>query len=344
MSSRLYVALSATVLIASPLASAVAQETVVLASYGSIWQEALEKALAPFEQEHKVKIRFTAGSSNDNVARAIAARNRPEVDVVMGEEMSFGQGRAAGIFEKLDPAVVTNLKNVVPQAKLADEGVGIIMQGIGFFYNTEVFKKNNWPAPSSWQDLVDRRFCRQVGWVNPATSFGYYTLMMLGGGKPDDVPAGTEKVRQFKDCVDTLDANGAKTVEKAQLGEYSLGILAHQLVVTLGKKGAPLKYVDPKEGAVLQFSTAAVTKGAPNPKMAQLLVNEMLSPRVQQSLVSAFNAGPVNTGVPVPAELHALGVPDPSKMNDAKYVQIQTDAILKNRDRYVRDATRILGQ
>ena len=101
--------------------SALAQETVVLASYGSIWQEALEKALAPFEQEHKVKIRFTAGSSNDNVARAIAARNRPEVDVVMGEEMSFGQGRAAGIFEDLDPAVVTNLKDIVPDAKMGKE-------------------------------------------------------------------------------------------------------------------------------------------------------------------------------------------------------------------------------
>ena len=54
---------------------------------------------------------------------------------------------------------------------------------------------------------------------------------------------------------------------------------------------------DPKEGAILQFSTAAVTKNAPNPKMAQALVNELLSERVQTQLVEAFNAGPVNKAI-----------------------------------------------
>src|SRR5437016_2511007 len=213
-------ALLAAVLAMLPLSPAFTQDigTVVLASYGSVWQEALEKALKPFEAENKVKVRFTAGSSADNVARAIAAKNRPDVDVVMGEEMTFGQGRSAGIYEKLDPAIVTNLKSIVPEAKMGEEGVGVIMQAIGFFYNTDSFKKNGWAEPTSWNDLLDKKFCHRSGWSHPNVSFSYYTLMMLGGGNPDDVLAGAKKVATIKDCIDTFDPSAAKTVEKAQLG------------------------------------------------------------------------------------------------------------------------------
>ena len=332
--------------LAMPLAPAVAQDngTVVLASYGSVWQEALEKALKPFEAENKVKVRFTAGSSADNVARAIAARNRPDVDVVMGEEMTFGQGRGEGIFEKLDPAIVKNLANIVPEAKMGEEGVGVIMQAIGFFYRTDIFQKNGWAPPSSWNDLLDKKFCHRSGWSHPNVSFSYYTLMMIGGGKPDDVLAGARKIATIKDCIDTFDPTAAKTVEKAQLGEFDIGILAHQLVLTLAKRGAPLKYADPKEGAILQFSTAAVTKNAPNPKMAQALVNELLSERVQVQLVEAFSAGPVNKAIKVPDDLFAAGAPDPTRMTGKNYVAIQTDAILKNRRQYIQESVRILGQ
>jgi putative spermidine/putrescine transport system substrate-binding protein len=336
--------LTAALFAATPLGAASAQDngTVVLASYGSVWQEMLEKALKPFEAENKVRVRFTAGSSADNVTRAIAAKNRPEVDVVMGEEMTFGQGHNAGIFEKIDPAVVTNLKNIVEPAKFGNEGVGVVMQAIGFFYNTEAFKKNGWAPPSSWNDLLDKKFCHKVGWSHPSVSFSYYTLMMLGGGKADDVIKGAEKVAALKDCIDTVDPNAAKTVEKAQLGEYDLGIMAHQLTLTLKNKGAPLEYADPKEGAVLQFSTAAVTKNAPNPKMAQLLLNELLSERVQEVLVGALNASPVNVNVKVPENLIAAGAPDPK--NVKKYIPIPVDEIMPTRNKYLQEAAKIMSR
>ena len=93
---------------------------------------------------------------------------------------------------------------------------------------------------------------------------------------------------------------------------------------------------------MLQFSTAAVTKNAPNPKMAQMLVNEMLSERVQKVLVEALNASPVNPAVKVSPQLSAAGAPDPSNMN--KYMPIPTDAILVNRAKYLQEAPRIMSR
>jgi len=45
-------------------------------------------------------------------------------------------------------------------------------------------------------------------------------------------------------------------------------VLAHQLVVSLADRGAPLKFVTPKEGGILQFTTMAV---AQEPQVKQLL-------------------------------------------------------------------------
>ena len=331
------------VLLACGAARAAEPETVVLASYGSIWQDALVKALAPFEAERNIKIRYTAGSSADNVARAIATRNHPEVDVVMGEEMTFTQGHQAGIFEKLDPAVVTNLKTVVPQARMGDgDGVGVVMQSIGLFYNTDTFKKNGWAAPDSWTALLDKRYCHRIGLADASLSFTYYALMMLGGGKPDDVPAGAKLLAGNKACIDSFDTNSGQTIQKAQLGETDIGVLAHQLVITLAQKGAPLAFANPKEGTILQFSTAAVVKGAPHPALAQILVNEMLSERVQRVLVREFSVSPVNPAVSVPPDLIAKGAPDPAHMD--RYITINANVILPSRRRYIEDSIRTLAQ
>lgn len=325
------------------IGAAKAQETVVVASFGSLWQEVLETALEPFEKENNVEVRFTAGSSSDNVTRAIAARNNPDVDIVMGEEMTFAQGLGAGIFEKLDPAAIPNLQNVAPQSKLGDGyGVGIIMQNIGLFYNTANYEKEGWAAPTSWSELIDRKLCNRVGYMHPNVSFGYYALMMLGGGKPDDIPAGIEKVLEFKDCIETVDPSGAKHVERAQLGDFDLGVLAHQLVVSLADRGAPLKFVTPKEGGILQFTTLAVAKNSPNPAMAQKLVNELLSERVQTALVEKFKASPVNTAVPVPPELIAAGAPDPKDVSS--FILIDGATLLPNRDKWTQQFVRAMAE
>lgn len=320
-----------------------AQDAVVVASFGSLWQEVLEKALAPFEEEHGVEVRFTAGSSTDNVTRAIAARNNPDVDVVMGEEMTFTQGLQEGIFAKLDPEIVTNLQNVAPEAIMGDgHGVGVIMQNVGMFYNTAAIEKVGLEPPTSWAALVDPAFCNRVGYMHPNVSFGYYALMMLGGGEPDDVPAGIEKVLAFKDCIPTVDPSGAKHVERAQLGDFDLGVLAHQLVVSLADRGAPLVFVTPEEGGILQFTTMAVAKDSPNPEMAQRLVNELLSERVQTILVEEFKASPVNVNVDVPAELVEAGAPNPADLSG--FILIDGAKLLPNRAQWTQDFVRAMAQ
>ncbi len=169
------------------------------------------------------------------------------------------------------------------------------MQSIGLFYRTDTVQKNKPRCRHSWNAPLDKHYCHRIGLGDPNVSFTYYALMMLGGGKPDDVPTGTKLLAANRDCIDSLDPSAAKTIDKAQLGETDIGVLAHQLVVTMAQHGVPVKFVNPREGSILQFTTAAVAKNAPNPAMAQQVVNEMLSTKVQQVLVEQFNVSPVNS-------------------------------------------------
>jgi putative spermidine/putrescine transport system substrate-binding protein len=238
---------------------------------------------------------------------------------------------------------VTNLDKVVDAAKMGDgHGVGIIMQNIGLFYHTENFSKEGWDPPTSWMELVDRKYCGRVGYMHPNVSFGYYALMMIGGGKPEDIPAGIDSVVAFKDCVETVDPSGAKHVERAQLGDFDLGVLAHQLVISLADRGAPLGFVTPEEGGILQFTTMAVAKNAPSPALAQRAVNELLSERVQSILVEKFKASPANKDVEVPADLIAAGAPDPNHME--RYLPIDAPKLIPQRKEWTEQFMRAMAE
>ena len=43
----------------------------------------------------------------------------------------------------------------------------------------------------------------------------------------------------FKDCVERVDPSGAKHVDRAQLGDFDIGVLAHHLVISRADRGAP---------------------------------------------------------------------------------------------------------
>jgi spermidine/putrescine-binding protein len=64
--------------------TALAQKTLVVATWGGSWGESLRKhAAAPFEQKYNCKVEFSEGVSGDQVAKVRAQRMNPQIDVAM---------------------------------------------------------------------------------------------------------------------------------------------------------------------------------------------------------------------------------------------------------------------
>ena len=83
-----------------------------------------------------------------NFARAQAQKGRPDADVLWNNDLIHLVGKKMGLYDKLDPARVGNLRDVYDVARDKD-GIGV-MQGFqaeGIQYSARVFKDKGWPRP-----------------------------------------------------------------------------------------------------------------------------------------------------------------------------------------------------
>ena len=73
------------------------------------------------------------------------------------------QAIRAGVLDRLDPNVVTNLKDIYDIAKRKDGyGPAMIFYSIGIAYNTQKYAEAGIAAPVSWADLWDPRLAGKV--------------------------------------------------------------------------------------------------------------------------------------------------------------------------------------
>lgn len=290
--------------------SASAQESrLTVASFGGPLGTAIKDLFKPFEQAKNVTIRWVPGSGAENVAKAAVNKDTSEFDVIMADELSYDLGAKQGLFLSIDPAIVTHYADIVPEARLGHGALfGFYFTGI--FYRTDEFAKNNWAAPSSWRDFYRREFCGRIGVAHPNNTMGLGMVAMLAKGDLGKINEGIAEFAKLKDCIPVLEPTPSKLEEKITLGEYVIGAHGQHRMLPLIQKGLPIKFVSPKEGAMLSGGVAAVAKGSANPKLAQEFVNWFVSPQAQKVLMETALYVPSNKTVDVPANLIALGLPD----------------------------------
>ncbi len=147
-----------------PRGARAAGETVVFGGYGgSIEQFLRDKLIPEFQKTSDIRIESVVGTALSNYARVLASRDNPEIDVYWSNELTHAAGKQQGLYAKLDPAVMTNLPDVIPLA-LDEDGIGVAsyLLATGIEYNTKALAEAGIPAPQSWQDLWDPRLKGRV--------------------------------------------------------------------------------------------------------------------------------------------------------------------------------------
>ena len=279
---------------------------VVLSQAGSL-QKIMEEEVVPvFEREYGVKVILIPGTAQANLTRVLAQRNRPEADVAIVNDIALVQGKQQGVWERLDPSIVTNLASVYDEA-LDPQGFGVA-QGITatvIAYNTKVFDRLGWKPPTSWMDLLDPRYKGRVVPHHIVNGFGVtflFALNQLLGGKGADMtplwsrlPALNENTLLW--ARTSSDFDNAFAQEAGWIGENG----ATRINVLIDQ-GLPLRVVYPKEGGVFITAQLAAIRNAPNPRLAQQFINLVLSVPIQKRLSETQYYGPVNTRVQLSAE------------------------------------------
>ncbi|MEZ5843885.1 MAG: ABC transporter substrate-binding protein [Hyphomicrobiaceae bacterium] len=299
----------ATALAFVPMATnAQAQDTLSVGGiYGGVWADSIRKAfLNPFGEAAKVKLKIEEGISGVTLAKLRQQKSNPQFDVVWMDRVVSDIAIREGLIEPITPASITNLANVSPEAVIKNASGQIMAMTTGYWaaglaFNAKELKER----PQSWLDIGKDAYKGRIAIYSPENSINFPIMVTLaelqGGGIKQIDPAFKLMAKLAKGQAIFFGGSPAGANLLAN-GEVAIATLASSQVWDLQKKGIPIEYIVPKEGAVAGDIRIHIVKGTKNKALAEKLVNYAVGPEGQTQIAKLLLLGPVNTKVKLDPE------------------------------------------
>ncbi len=269
---------------------------------GSMEKTWTEHVFPAFEKANNVKVVVVPGTSSDILAKAQAAKDKPQMHVIFLDDGVMVRAVGMGLCEKMKPSAA--LSEVFPTARFKDDmATGVTMGMTGLAYNKKMFAEKGWAAPTSWMDLADPKFKGKVVFQSvSSSSFGLHGFLMF-----NRIKGGTERTVEpgFAAWKTSIGPNvleyipsSAKLTEMIQTGEAAIAPLTPTGVATLQEKGIAIEYAQPKEGSVVLMVAECVIANNSEPVLAQKLAEYLLSADAQSAGLQHGNQIPSNPKAP----------------------------------------------
>lgn len=279
--------------------------TLYIGGYGGTFEKTMrEQVIPPFEKAHNVKIEYVAGNSTDTLAKMQAQKSKPPFDVMLLDDGPMYQAIELGFCKPLTDLPVGEIYDIARFPE--DKAIAVGVVGTGLMYNKDYFDKQGWAAPTSWADLADSKFKGKVVIPPVNNTYGLHALIMAaqmnGGGETNVDPGFDMFIDKINDNVLAYEPSPGKMTELFQSEQAVLGVWGTGRVHSFAKTGFPVAFVYPEEKAVTLLAVACAVEKPDASPLANELVKEMLTPRVQELMVTEYGYGPVNKGVEVPED------------------------------------------
>lgn len=292
-------ALALTLSISTTVAQQRSDITLKVASFAGPFGDALQKySFDLFTRRTGIKVEVQYANPADFLAKMIASRGREApFDIVCLDDDVTTAAIDAGVVAKLDPKVVTQLKNLYPEAVGKDGyGATLFFYSVGIAYNKDKLKQAGIPEPVSWNDLWDPRLAGRVSVPDIINIQGrdfVIAIARMNGGGEANPEVGIDKIAQIK----AHDYNVASNTLQAMLesGDVWVAPWNNMRAAAMADRGLPIGFVAPKEGPVGNIDTVNLVAGSKHPEEAQLLINYMLDPFAQLGMAKLLPTGPSTT-------------------------------------------------
>lgn len=252
---------------------------------------ALGPAFKLFQQRYGVEVDFTGGRGRENYDRVLAEQRAGRH---FGDVMSTGPTSMHSLKWKgvLDSYLPPNLKHAPEEFRDQDNAlIPVYVNIYALLINTTLVK----PAeePKSWKDLLDPKWKGKILADDPRGAGGGNSWFIviyktLGRSYLEEL---AKQGPQFR-------LQYLENEKSLARGEYPLYLpaLAGSIVRL---KGAPVKWIMPREGASYTLISQGLVKNAPHPNAAKIWANFQIGPEAQKVLGERGNT-PVRTDIPVP--------------------------------------------
>jgi iron(III) transport system substrate-binding protein len=300
--SRLVVPLVLLCVLGWAAAPALAGETV---NAYSIWPENWARPMfEEFEKATGIHVNFVRFSSGEALARVIAEKNNPRVDVLFGGPVeTHAAGIKEGIFEPYKPPSF----GVLPARFKQPDGqwVAIADDPLVFMTNNKFLKEHNLKPPTSWNDLLHPAYKNMIQMADARTSGTAVTRIfsILEVNGRDEAKA-FDYMKKLRPNVQLYTKSGGGGTLPVGLGQAGGGIFFIVDALDTKAKGYDVTISFPKEGIGTSAEAIALIKGAKNPALGKKLIDWAASPAMQ-SLFAKYkiNFVPAHPDVKIEASL-----------------------------------------
>ena len=248
----------------------------------SIWPENWARPMfEEFEKATGIKVNFVRFSSGEALARVIAEKNNPRVDVLFGGPVeTFAAGINEGLFEPYKPPSFA----VLPARFKQSDGqwVAIADDPLVFMTNEKFLKENGLKAPASWNDLLAPPYRNMLQMADARTSGTAVTRIfsILEVNGRDETKA-FDYMKKLRPNVQLYTKSGGGGTLPVGLGQAGGGIFFIVDALDTKAKGYDVTISFPKEGIGTASEGIALIKGAKNPELGRKLIDWASSPAMQ---------------------------------------------------------------
>ena len=274
----------------------------------SIWPENWARPMfEEFEKATGVKVNFVRFSSGEALARVIAEKSNPRVDVLFGGPVeTFAAGMNEGLFEPYKPPSFARLPERFREA--SGQWVAIADDPLVFMTNDKFLKENNLKAPASWDDLLAAPYKNMLQMADARTSgtavTRIFSILEVNGRDENKAFAYMKKLRPN---VQLYTKSGGGGTLPVGLGQAGGGIFFIVDALDTKAKGYDVTISFPKEGIGTAAEGIALIKGAKNPELGKKLVDWATSPAMQNQFAKyKINFVPAHPDVALEPSLAAV--------------------------------------
>ncbi|GMQ62747.1 ABC transporter substrate-binding protein [Vallitalea maricola] len=272
----------------------------VISTWGYSEDLLWENVFTPFEEANNVKIVLETGNNSERLTK-LKTNPDSNIDIIYLAEAFAQEGIEAGLFDELDYSKIDNAKKIDEKAKyLVEAGYGpaytLNRAAIAYDPNKVGFEIK------SWNDLWKSELKGKISIPEITTTFGPATMYIASNSKGVDITSdnGEEAFKALEELKPNLVKTYTKSSDLANMfanNEIEVAITA-DFAYPRVKAGAPdVVFVDPEEGAFINFNTINIVKSSKNKDLAIKFINYALSTEVQTRTAKALGESPVNTEV-----------------------------------------------
>jgi iron(III) transport system substrate-binding protein len=184
-------------------------------------------------------------------------------------------------------------------------------------------------APTSWNDLLDPAYTGRIVMNDPRQAGEALTLYYALRNE-----LGPEFWEAMGQQGVSFPGGTAQAAEAVVTGEALLGINVEYSVAGLIADGAPIDMTIPTEGTTVVASPLAIAAEAPNPELAKILIDWLLSEEAQ-SLMADQGRLSVRLGIPPPESLQSAG--------EIKVLPVDVDDLLDQTEELLAEFEQFFG-